>query len=178
MALLNTAREEPRVTRMCLPLHPDLLRLQDESATPWPPISHSPAALTHTVAYAGLALHPQHLCCRAITPSHLLPCTWELRSTANNRGRADSVKLSRQPWCSPAPPSGFSLPGRGDLEEAKPQVPIPVATMAHCRDAGIPQIAAAALFQITAAQQPQGRIKSLSPPPAAGTAHGVSGTLG
>lgn len=76
------------------------------------------------------------------------------------------------------PSLGLFIPSRGDLEEAEPQVPISVATTAHCRDVGIPQLATAAVFHITAAQQPQGRIKSFSPLPAVGNARSVSGTLG
>lgn len=45
-------------------------------------------------------------------------------------------------------------------------------------DADIPRLATEALFHMTAAQQPQGRIKSLSRLPAAGKARGVSETLG
>ena len=62
---------------------------------PLAPNSHSPAALTHTAAYAGLALHPQHPSRGAIISPTYRPHAWEPRSTVNDGGRADGVKLSR-----------------------------------------------------------------------------------
>lgn len=76
---------------MCLPSHSEVLPLQDESAITWSPNSHSPAALTHTVAYAGLALHPQHLCRRPITQSHLLPPHLETET--------NSEQWRQSRWC-------------------------------------------------------------------------------
>lgn len=75
------------------------------------------------------------------------------------------------PWACPSP-------AEVTLRKQSLRSPVPAVTTARCRDAGIPQLAAAALFHMAAAQQPQGRIKSLSLPPAAGNARGVSGTLG
>lgn len=158
----------PRISK-CYPFE---MRVQPHG----PPNSHSATALTHTASYAGLALHPQHPHGGAITQSHLLPLRLGTEIDSKQQRQSRRRQAFQIATVQPCYPSGFSVPGRGDLEEAEPQVP--VATTARCREAGIPQLAAAALFHTAAAHQPQGRIKSLSPPAAAGNAHGVSGTLG
>ena len=99
---------------MCFPSHPEVLPLQDESATPWPPNSHSPAALTNTVAYAGLGLHPQHLCRRAITQSHLLPL--HLETEINSKQRRQSRRCQA---CFPDSHGAALLPPQASLSLAE-----------------------------------------------------------
>lgn len=110
MSLFNAAREEPGATWICLPSHPEVLPLQDESATPWPPNSLVPAALTHTVAYAGLALHPQHPCCGAITQSLLLPLHLGTKINSKQRRQSRQRQAFQTAMAQPCSPLGLLHP--------------------------------------------------------------------
>lgn len=181
MAPLNTAHEEPRVTLVCLHLRPvsDTVKCYPSKVRVKPPgpliLSTDSPQWPCPASSASLLQNSS-----PVTPMAPELRNWEQQQTTEAEPMVSSFPDSHGAALL-LPQASLSLAVTLRKKSPRSPSPWPLLVMRHglcCRDTRVPQLTAAALFHFTAAQQPQGRMRSRSALPAAVNARGVSGTLG